>query len=145
LAGVSPRRRDRPPPEIGISASAGTERGGKRRAKRSRKVPDGPSLQKRSPAMPASTNGANRKSKFVSRKNNTKAAQKYQATERHFFYITHGQTNLGFVEQVGETYEAIGADERDLGTFSSLKPAADAVSASYNQGSCAQLCSEGVS
>jgi hypothetical protein len=75
----------------------------------------------------------------------TKSEATPQAVERHFFYITHGQTNLGFVEQVGETYEAIGADERDLGTFSSLKPAADAVSASYNQGSCAQLCSEGVS
>jgi hypothetical protein len=103
---------------------------GKGRAKRSRKVPDGPP-KKRSPAVPASTNGANRKSKFVSRKDNTKSAQKSQEIERHFFWITHGQTNAGFVEQIGESYKAIAADERSLGTFACLKAAADAVSAAY--------------
>ena len=81
--------------------------------------------------MPASTNGANCKSKFVSRKENTKAAQKSQATERHFFYVRHGQASAGFIEQVDKTYRAIGADERELGTFDSLKAAADAVSASF--------------
>ena len=81
--------------------------------------------------MPASTNGANCKSKCVSRKNNTKAAQESQAVEQHFFYVTHGQTNAGFVQQFGEIYKAIGDDERELGAFGSLKAAADAVSASF--------------
>jgi hypothetical protein len=103
---------------------------GKRRAKRSRKVPDGPP-QKRSPAVPASTNGANRKSKFVSQKDNTKSAQKSQEIERHFFYVTHGQTNAGFIEQVDQTYRAIAPDERIIGTFNSIKAAADAVSAAF--------------
>jgi hypothetical protein len=71
--------------------------------------------------VPASTSGANRKSKFVSQKENTKAGQKSQGIEHHFFYVTHGQTNVGFVEQVNDTYKAIGADERELGTFGSLK------------------------
>jgi hypothetical protein len=98
----------------------------------------------RSPAVPASTSGANRKSKFVSQKENTKSGQKSQETERHFFFVTHGQTNAGFVEQIGESYKAIGADERELDTFSSLKAAADAVSATYDNGSRTEPLSEGV-
>jgi hypothetical protein len=125
---VSPRRRARPPPEIGISAAAGTERRGKRRVKRSRKVPDGPPpLSKRSPASPASENGANRLNKCSKRKS-TSARPNAQEPERHFYWIAHGQTNIGFVEQLGDTYKAIGADERELGTFDSLKAAADAIS-----------------
>jgi hypothetical protein len=117
---------------------------GKLRAKRSRKVPDGPP-QKRSPALAANKRRANRKIKKLEAVKGTKSKATPQAVERHFFYITHGQTNLGSVEQVGETYKAIGAGERDLGTFGSLKPAADAVSAIYSQGSCAEPCSEGAS
>ena len=54
-----------------------------------------------------------------------------QAVEQHFFYVTRGQTNAGFVQQFGEIYKAIGDDERELGAFGSLKAAADAVSASF--------------
>jgi hypothetical protein len=105
---------------------------GKRRAKRSRKVPDGPprKRQKGSPASPASENGANRERKCSKRKF-TAARSNAQEPERHFYWIAHGQTNVGFVEQVGETYKALGADEQELGTFDSLKAAADAFSASF--------------
>jgi hypothetical protein len=87
--------------------------------------------QKRSPALAGNKRRANRKSKFVSRKDNTKSAQKSQEIERHFFWITHGQTNAGFVQRLGDSYKALGADERALGTFASLTAAADAVSAAY--------------
>jgi hypothetical protein len=79
------------------------------------------------------------------RKKRAKVAQKSQATEEHFFYVTHGQTNAGLVRQVDETYKAIGADEQELGTFGNLKAAADAVSAHYDQNSRAELLHEGVS
>jgi hypothetical protein len=103
---------------------------GKRRAKRSRKVPDGPPLQKRSPASPASENGANRLNKCSDRKS-TAVRPNAQEPERHFYWIAYGQTNVGFVEQVDETYTAIAADERPLGAFDSLTAAADAVSAAF--------------
>jgi hypothetical protein len=61
----------------------------------------------------------------------------------HFYWVTHGQTNAGFVEQVDEIYRAIGADEQELGIFDSLKAAADAVSATYVQDSRAESCSGG--
>jgi hypothetical protein len=123
---VSPRGWGPPPPEIGISASAGTERGGKRRAKRSRKVPDGPSLQKRSPASPASENGANRKSKS-SQKQITKVAPKSQASERHFFWVTDGQITAGYVERADNQFEAFTADGHRLGIYSTLKAASKAI------------------
>jgi hypothetical protein len=104
------------------------DRLGKRRAKRSRKVPDGPP-QKRRPALAANKRRANRRIKKSQRKNNTKAGQDSQATDRHFFWITHGQTNLGFVEQIGETYKALDSDEQPIGLFDTLKGAADAVGA----------------
>ena len=109
---------------------------GKRRAKRSRKVPDGPP-QKRSPASPASENGAIREIKCSDRKFSA-AGPNAQELERHFYWIAHGQTNVGFVEQVEED-KTLGADERDLGSFDSLKAAADAVTARYDQNSCAEL------
>jgi hypothetical protein len=52
-------------------------------------------------------------------------------SERHFYWITHGQINAGFVEQIDKTYKALSADERELGNFDSLKAAADAVHASF--------------
>ena len=100
------------------------------RAKRSRKVSDGPPpLENGSPTLAGNKREANREKS--QRKNNTKAETKPQDAERHFFWIASGQVNLGFVEQVDETYKAISADERDLGTFGSLKAAADAVSANF--------------
>jgi hypothetical protein len=83
--------------------------------------------QKRSPASPASENGANRVKKCSKRKS-TAARPNAQEPEQHFYWIADGQTNIGFVEQVDETYKAISADERELGTFDSLKAAANAVS-----------------
>jgi hypothetical protein len=90
------------------------------RAKRLRKVSDGPPPEKRSPTLAGNKRRANRKSKFVSRKDNTESAQKSQEIERHFFWITHGQTNAGLVEQIGESYKAIAADERAPGPFATL-------------------------
>src|SRR5271168_2174170 len=93
---------------------------------------DGPSKRKkRSPALVGSKRRANRKNEKFQQKNNTKSGPKTQDIERHFYWVTRGQTNVGFVEQIGEDYRAIDADERGLGTFGSLKAAADAVSAIY--------------
>ena len=89
---------------------------------------DGPNRpKKRSPASAATEDGATCISK-LSQKQNTNTKPKTQEIERHFFYVTHGQTNVGFVEQIGKIYKAIAADERTLGTFASLKAAANAVS-----------------
>ena len=104
---------------------------GKRRARRSRKIPEGPPEetppQKRSPTLAASKRRANRIKKCSDRKS-TAARAKAQEPEQHFYWIADGQINIGFVEQVAETYKAISADERELGTFDSLKAAADAIS-----------------
>jgi hypothetical protein len=86
---------------------------GKRRAKRSRKVLTG-SSQKRSSASAATERGSRPKSK--------------SSRKRHFFYITHGQTNVGFVAQAGNKFTARDADGRKIGIFESLKVASDAVS-----------------
>jgi hypothetical protein len=55
-----------------------------------------------------------------------------QEPERHFFWITYGQINAGFVDQVDDAYKAISADEQNLGTFNNLTAAADAVSANFS-------------
>jgi hypothetical protein len=102
---------------------------GKGRAKRSRKVPDS-APQNRSPASPASENGAHRELK-CSKWKSTSARPDAQGPEQHFYWIADGQTNAGFVEQIGESYKAIAGDDRSLGTFTSLTAAADAVSAAY--------------
>jgi hypothetical protein len=86
--------------------------------------------QKRSPALVGSKRRADRNNEKSQReKNYTKAGQDSQAIERRLFWVTHGQTNVGFVEQIGKSYKAIAADERILGAFGSLKEAANAVSA----------------
>jgi hypothetical protein len=120
---------------------------GKRRAKRSGKVLDGPApLSKRSPASPASETVPFRKIRTTSSKRKFAAPEpNAQDVERHLYWVAHGQTNVGFIEQTGETYKAVGADERELGTFDALKAAADAVSASYDKSSHAVLLDEGVS
>ncbi len=61
-------------------------------------------------------------------KKDTELGAETQKIEQHFYWDTHGQTNVGFGEQVGEAYKAIDADERGVGTFGDLKAAADAVS-----------------
>jgi hypothetical protein len=86
--------------------------------------------QKRSPASPASENGAHRELKCSKRKS-TSARPDAHGPEQHFYWIADGQTDAGFVEQIGESYKAIAADERALGTFANLTAAADAVSAAY--------------
>jgi hypothetical protein len=107
-------------------------------------VPDGPpqKRKKRSPTLAANKRRANREKKFSEQKS-TATRPDAQEPERHFYWVAHGQTNAGFVEQVDHTYTAIGVDERELGTFDNLKAAADAVSARYDQDSCAESCSEG--
>jgi hypothetical protein len=106
---------------------------GKRRAKRSRKVPDGP-LQKRSAGSAATEHGAKgrKNQKSRSQNKNTKTGPKAQDAEHHFLWVTHGQETVGFIEQVGTTYAAQSLDGHALGTFCTLKAASDAVSASYS-------------
>jgi hypothetical protein len=89
--------------------------------------------QKRNPASPASETGRSRKlRKSKSRKRKSTARRPdAQEPERRFFWVTHGQINAGFVQQVDDVYKALGADERELGNFDTLKSAADAVSASF--------------
>jgi hypothetical protein len=94
---------------------------GKRWAKRSRKVLGS---KKRSPAPAATERRAKEKSSQIDA---TQAAPKSQARERHFFWITHGHTNVGFVSQAGNEFTARDADGRKIGVFASLKAAADAV------------------
>jgi hypothetical protein len=101
-------------------------------------------IKQSSGPLVATKRAANSKNKSL-RKNNTKTRQDSQATERHFYWVTHGQTNAGFVDQVDGTYKAIGADERELGTFSTFKAAADAVSARHDRGSRLELLDGGVS
>jgi hypothetical protein len=109
-----------------------------------RKVPEGPP-QKRSPALGGNKRRANREFGKSERQNSTKAGQDSQATECRPFWVTHGQANIGFVQQAGKRYTAKDADERDIGLFDSLKPAADAVGARYDKNSCAKLLDQGVS
>ena len=96
-------------------------------------MPDGPpqKRKKRSPTLAANKRRANRLNKCSDHKS-TATRPDAQEPERHFYWIAHGQTNAGFVEQLDETYKAIDADEKELGTFDSLKAAADAVSARYD-------------
>jgi hypothetical protein len=67
------------------------------------------------PALAGNKRRANRNTGKSQRRNNTKAGRDSQATEQHFFYVTHGQLNAGFVEQIDGRYKAIGADECELG------------------------------
>jgi hypothetical protein len=116
---------------------------GTTRARRSRKVPEEPPVQKRSPASPASENGAKRNNQSSPR-HNTKARSASQDSECRFLWLTRGATNLGFIEQAGDVYKALGNDERVLGSFSSLQDAADAVDAAFN-GSASVPLSKGSS
>jgi hypothetical protein len=89
--------------------------------------------QKRIPASPASETGRSRKlrkSKSSKRKSTARRSDA-QESERRFFWVAHGQINAGFVEQIDEIYKALDVNERELGSFGSLKAAADAVSASF--------------
>jgi hypothetical protein len=86
--------------------------------------------KKRSPASPASENGAHRELKCSKRKS-TSARPDAQERNRHFYWIADGRTNAGLVKQIGESYKALAADERPLGNFANLAAAADAVSAAY--------------
>jgi hypothetical protein len=74
---------------------------------------------------------ANRKIKKLDAVKDTKSEATPQAVERHFFYVTNGQTNIGFVKQIGEIYKALDSDEQQIGSFDALKAAADAVNAAY--------------
>jgi hypothetical protein len=105
---------------------------GKRRAKRSRKVPDRPP-QKRSPA-PGATGSGTKRFRKASQKQNTKSDVKAQAVERHSFAVYDGQVAIGLVEQADQSFAATTPDGRELGVFSSLKAAADAISAAYRGG-----------
>jgi hypothetical protein len=94
------------------------------------------SLSKRSPVSPASETrpSRNRRKSTSSKRKFTPRRPDAQEPERHFYWIADGQTNIGFVDQVDDTYKALGADERELGTFSTLKAAADAVGAACEGG-----------
>ena len=80
----------------------------------------------------ATERGSNRKSKdsFRSSAKPTKSSAPAQAAERHFLTITDGRITLGWVGQYGKTFTAtLAPDHAAIGDFTSLKAAADAVSA----------------
>jgi hypothetical protein len=111
--------------------SDGITGGSPKKAAKKRRKND--AKQKRSPASPASETGRSRKlrkSKSSKRKSTARRLDA-QELEQNFYWIAAGQTNIGFVEQLDKTYKALGADERELGNFDSLKAAADAVHASF--------------
>jgi hypothetical protein len=63
---------------------------------------------------------------------NTNHRAKPQAVERHCFAITHGRLTAGWVEQSGNDFVAtIAPGRRSIGSFPSLKAAADAIDAAY--------------
>jgi hypothetical protein len=104
------------------------DRLGKRRAKRSRKVPDGPPIT-RSPT-PVDETGAGPKANNSSlRKNkNSKKPTKTQEIERHHLAVSDGHVTVGFIDQEGECFSSTDADGRKLGVFQSLRTAFYAVS-----------------
>jgi hypothetical protein len=118
---------------------------GKRRARRSRKIPEGRQVDKsEAPPRRPAEHGANRVNMCSDRKP-TAAKPDAQEPERRFYWIANGQTNIGFVEQVDETYRAISADEWGLCTFDSLKAAADAFSAYHEKSSHGERLDGGAS
>jgi hypothetical protein len=113
------------------SASAHEAPVSRLQAKRRRKVTDGPP-KKRNPTLAGNKRRADRNHRKSQREtNNTKARTKPQDAERRFLWVTSGSRNIGFIEQIGDSYNAIAADERALGVFGSLTAALDAVSAAH--------------
>jgi hypothetical protein len=109
----------------------GITRGSTKKAAKKRRK-SGP-RHKLSPASPVSETGRSRKLRKSqsSKRKSTARRPDAQESERHFFWITHGQINAGFVEQIDKIYKALDVAERELGIFDCLKAAADAVSASF--------------
>jgi hypothetical protein len=106
-------------------------------AKRSRKVPEGPpDPEKRSPASAATERGTDRKiSKFKKRSKNSKEPESAQQPERHSFALYSGRAALGHIEQTDERFVAtVAPNGLLLGTFASLKAAADAIAAMHEGG-----------
>jgi hypothetical protein len=89
---------------------------GKRRAKRSRKVLAG---QKRNVAPGATERRAHSNGK-ASHIETTEGARRSEARERHFFWVAHGQSNIGFVSHLGSEFTARDADGRKIGLLENL-------------------------
>jgi hypothetical protein len=103
---------------------------GKRRAKRSRKVPEGPPDKKRSPASADTERGAEadrKNSKSVSRKTSTKQCQSTQESNRALS-VYDGRIRLaGITGNVGD-FVVVMADGALLGNFKTLRLASAAIS-----------------
>jgi hypothetical protein len=108
------------------------------RAKRSRKVPEGPPDPEKRRAAPAGTEGGpNRKiSKSRSPRKTTLRPEKSQASKRANLAVYSGQVLLGLIEvrQGGSDFAAFTSGGRFIGSFPSLKAAADAVDAAASGG-----------
>ena len=84
-----------------------------------------------SPGALSDASRAKADSKSQSHKQNTKERPKAQECPAHFA-VYDGRLRVGTVYQVGADFTAIVAgDEREIGTFPSLKAAADAVDVAY--------------
>jgi hypothetical protein len=101
---------------------------GKRRAKRSRKVPERSPLQKRRAGSAATERGS--KSKSRSHCKTTLRQGPAQAPRHPSLYVYDGQICLGRIEQDGDHgFAAFTTADCPLGSFGDLKAAADAVGA----------------
>jgi hypothetical protein len=96
---------------------------GKRRAKRSRKVPDGAPLQKRRAGSASTEHGSKSKSRSP-----RKTQEPVQAAKQQSLYVYDGQIWLGRIEKDGDLgFAAFTTADGLLGSFENLKAAADAV------------------
>jgi hypothetical protein len=103
-------------------------------AKRSRKVPEGPpDPEKRRAGSGPTERGSNRKkSKSSSQSKNSRPTESAQQPDLHSFSVYSGRTKLGNVEQTDRAFIAtVAPDGVLLGTFASLKAAADAITAMH--------------
>jgi hypothetical protein len=102
---------------------------GKRRAERSRKVPDGPppDPETRSPTLARHKHGAQGKQKGSSQNQNSNKPKAPQDVTAEFA-VYDGQIRLGSIKEIDGVFATFAAsDDRDLGTFSTLKEAFRAV------------------
>ena len=101
---------------------------GKRRAKRSRKVPDGPPDKKRSPASVGAERGADRRnSKSLSCKISSKRCPSTQESDR-WLSVYDGRIRLGSIIGNGDKFSVILPNGALLGSFKTLRQASAAIS-----------------
>jgi hypothetical protein len=107
---------------------------GKRRAKCSRKVPEGPpDPKKRSPGAAGTAAGTHRRGRLESlnaRKNNTKSKTETQESDR-FLSVYDGRIRLASITGSGGDFVVVMADGALLGSFKTLRLASAAISTAH--------------